>query len=227
LIKGNSDAMFYLGFYYGNQQNNDLMIKYYLMAIELGNYRAMNNLGYYYGEKKDYKLMIIYYLMAIQLGNSNSMYNLGNYYQYGKKDYNAMTQYYLMGIEHGDSNCMYHLGFYYETINDYDAMMKYYIMGAYAGNTSCTNRINKYLSSNPDIRLMELAYDFLTGVNKRTLNKMVTAVMNITNHNILADTMCIICMALAKCVFLECGHPICNKCFIVSNNSCSLCGFKV
>ena len=65
----------------------DLMKKYYLEAIALGNSYAMINLGYYYHFiGKNYDLMKKYYLDAIALGNSDAITNLGNYYLFMEKN---------------------------------------------------------------------------------------------------------------------------------------------
>jgi TPR repeat protein len=65
-----------LGHYYQFiDYNYNLMIKYYLMAIEKGNSYAMNNLGYYYEiEEKKYDLMKKYYVMAIK--NKNQFHQI-------------------------------------------------------------------------------------------------------------------------------------------------------
>jgi hypothetical protein len=151
------------------------------------------------------------------------MNNLGLYY-HTKCDFDLMTKYYLMAIELGNSATMYNLGLYYKKINNQDLMIKYHLMGACVGNTDCIASVNKYLEQKPNIRLMESAYSFLTPANKRLLNETIMDVVNITYHNVFAEKICIIWQELGRCVFLTYGHPICNKCFILSDNMCSLCG---
>ena len=91
--------MTYLGYYYHfTEWNNDLVKKYYLNAITLGNSEAMTYLGWYYSNDNDYYLMKKYYLMAIALGNSNAMLYLGFYYQYTEKNYELMKKYNIMSI---------------------------------------------------------------------------------------------------------------------------------
>ena len=90
-----------MGLYYQYiEMDYELMKKYYLMSIELGNTTAMNNLGNYYKNiDTDYELMMKYYLMAIELRHSVSMNTLGNYYHFIEEDYELMKKYYLMAIE--------------------------------------------------------------------------------------------------------------------------------
>jgi len=97
--KGYSDAMHkdircrYMGY--------DLMIKYYLMAIDKGNTIAMNELGFYYQHaERNYDPMKKYYLMGINKGNSDCMHNLGNYYK-SIRNYDLMKKYYIMAIHEG------------------------------------------------------------------------------------------------------------------------------
>ena len=91
-----------IGFYYEEICKNELnMLKYYEMAIALGNSNAMFNLGCYYGEQNDIPNMVKYYEMAIAQGDSDAMNNLGEYYK-EKKDIPNMVKYWEMAIEHGN-----------------------------------------------------------------------------------------------------------------------------
>lgn len=75
-----SDEFHYLGFYYQHiAKNYDLMMNYYLRAIELGNSSSMNNLGYHYKAVEDFNLMKKYYLMSLELGNQRAIDHLFNY----------------------------------------------------------------------------------------------------------------------------------------------------
>jgi len=116
----------------------DLMMKYYLMAIEKENELAMSNLGIYYHDEKKYDLMMKYYLMAVEKRNGNAMNNLGIYY-YEENKYDLMIKYYLMAIEKGNGNAMINLGYYYYRENKYDLMMKYYLMAIEKGSDHVTN----------------------------------------------------------------------------------------
>jgi len=74
--KGNSAAMYLLGYYCEMQHDYKNMLEYYLMAIEKGNSYAMYRLGYYYEtQHHDYETMIEYYLMAIENGNDQLLLN--------------------------------------------------------------------------------------------------------------------------------------------------------
>jgi TPR repeat protein len=106
--KGNSDAMYDLGYYYQQvEEKYDLMKKYYLQAIDKGNSNSMHNLGEYYQYvEKKYDLMKKYYLQAIDKKNYNAMHNLGYYYQHIKKNYGLMKKYYFMAIYEGRADTM-------------------------------------------------------------------------------------------------------------------------
>ncbi len=143
-----------IGYYYRNiKTNDDLMKKYYLMAIELNNSNAMYNLGNYYECIANYDLMEKYYLMAIELNNTNAMWNLGNYYQY-IENYDLMKKYYLMAVELNHSGVMCYLGYYYKYIEiNYDLMKKYYNMAIKLNNFSAMNSLGCYYEK------IELNYD--------------------------------------------------------------------
>jgi len=74
-------VLLYYGVYYRIHKNYDLMKKYYLMAIEMGNSNAMNNLAVHYETVEiNYDLMKKYYLMAIDNGSLSAMDKLMLYY---------------------------------------------------------------------------------------------------------------------------------------------------
>jgi hypothetical protein len=78
----NSDILYFIGQYYQTEEKYELMEKYYLMGVEIGDLRSIYRLGLYYQEnKKDYDLMKIYYLMGVEKGDSNSMNSLACYYE--------------------------------------------------------------------------------------------------------------------------------------------------
>jgi TPR repeat protein len=132
-----------IGLYYSDIENNyDEALKYYLLAIEMGNNDALCTLGYYYQTvEKNYDLMMKYYLPAIENGDSDAMCNLGDYYVDIEKNYDEAIKYYLMAIENGNSDAMNNLGYYYlnNEIN-YDEAVKYYLMAIENGN--CTAMCN-------------------------------------------------------------------------------------
>jgi hypothetical protein len=145
----NVDDLYYLGVYYQHfrkGQDNDLMKKYYLLAIEKGNTEAMNNLGVHYQWREiNYDLAKKYYFMAIEKGNSRAMCNLGCYYRDVEKNYDLMKKYYLQAIEKGNSEAMDNLGYYYERIDkNYDLMKKYYLQAIDKGNPSAMISLSSY-----------------------------------------------------------------------------------
>jgi TPR repeat protein len=138
---------FYLGVYHGIiKKDFDLMKKYYLMAIDLGNVDAMDNLGYYYqNTEKNYDLMKKYYLMAIDLGSAFAMNNLGSYYCDIIKEYDLMKKYFLMAIDLGHVTSMNNLARYYRyTEKDYDLMKKYFLMAIDLGKSDSMVDLGHY-----------------------------------------------------------------------------------
>ncbi len=110
-------------------KNYHLMIKYYLMAIELNNSIAMVELGKHYRHYlRNYNLMKKYYLMAIELNNPYAMYYLGHYYGEIEHNYVLMEKYYKMAIEFNNFYALHQLAIYYQnTKQKYDLMKQYYI----------------------------------------------------------------------------------------------------
>ena len=122
----NSEDRFILNmigiYYHFMGHDSELMKKYYLMAIDLGQKSAMNDLGYYYHfTEKNYDLMKKYYLMAIELGNYTAMNNLSHYYRYIERNHEMMKKYYSMAIESG----------YDEARIALSDIKKYYYLGIY------------------------------------------------------------------------------------------------
>jgi TPR repeat protein len=133
----------YAGYYYKKQKEYDLMKKYYIMAIKLGNSMAMNNLGYYYKEQKEYDSMKKYYMMAIELGNSTAMFNFGDYHEH-QKEYDLMKKYYIMAIDKGNPSAMYNLGdYYYYTENKLGIAVKYLRMAKDSGHAKAQSILNE------------------------------------------------------------------------------------
>jgi len=142
----------------------DLMKKYYLDAIALGDSNAMCNLGWYYQyTDMNYELMKKYYLDAIALGNSKAMKNLGYYYQYNEKKYDLMTKYYLDAIALNNSYAMLCLGIYYESIRDYKLMVKYCNMATKLGNIEAKTHLKKYN------RLFKIIYSLKQSKTSKTI----------------------------------------------------------
>jgi tetratricopeptide (TPR) repeat protein len=221
---GNVNAMVNLGNYYQLYNNYNMTIKYYSMAIELGNAEAMTNLADYYKNRGDSIKMMKYYIMAICQGYSKAMVGLANYYCMQGNENDEMLKYYLMAIDKGNTTAMYNLGVYYKKKREYDSMIKYYSMGMQAGCSECINAFNTHLKEYSDIKLMTSFYSFLSDTNKQILNRTIINVMHITDHDIIANTMCIMCQELTSCVFLSCSHPICKNCFILPDSKCLICG---
>jgi TPR repeat protein len=143
----NSLENHYLGWYYDKiRENEDLMEKYYLVAIDDDNIYSITNLGSYYKNKnKNYDLMKKYYLMGIDKGHHGSMHHLAQYYQDIEKNYDLAKKYYLMAIDKENTASMNNLGHYYRTTEkNYDLAKKYYLMAIDKGNFDSMNNLGHY-----------------------------------------------------------------------------------
>ena len=110
-IKNNNDVCCMNGlanYYQIIEHNNQLMIDYYLMAIEHNNTTAMCELGSYYETSEQYDLMKKYWLMAIDKGCFIAMYLLGAHYN-RKQNIQLSTKYWLMAIEKGSIDAIQRL----------------------------------------------------------------------------------------------------------------------
>ena len=133
----NSKILNILDLYYEfKEENYTQAIKYYQMALELGNTDAMCNLACYYDKEKDYDQAIQYYQMASELDNTNAMCNLARYYN-EKENYVQAIQYYQMAIKLGNSTAMNNLAYHYEKKEkDYPQAIEYYQMAIKLGNST-------------------------------------------------------------------------------------------
>jgi tetratricopeptide (TPR) repeat protein len=89
----------FLGDYYYDINQYDLMIKYNLLAIEKKDVGAMLVLGAYYQDTEiNYELMKKYFLMAVNEKSDLAMYTLSKHYYTVEKNYEEAIKYYSMGI---------------------------------------------------------------------------------------------------------------------------------
>jgi TPR repeat protein len=182
--------------YYYDIEDFEEMVKYYLMAISVGNnVTAMYNLGTYYYNINDFENMMKYYHMAIQNNDVHSMINMGAYY-HSRKDFEIMKLYYLRAIELGNSDAMFNMGRYYMDIKkDYDMGTKYYMMAAEKGNSDAI-KILEYIN---DLKKCDEDED--------------------------EDEECIVCYNMTEMYYTRCQrHSICFDCSIkLYNKPCPMC----
>jgi hypothetical protein len=96
----------YLGIYYDSKKEYELMIKYFLMAIDNKYYFSGINLGQYYKSIGNYNLMKKYLLMAIDDGLVPAMILLSSYYETIEFNEQLRDKYLLMAIRRGNKNAM-------------------------------------------------------------------------------------------------------------------------
>lgn len=156
LCSTKSKAMLNLALYYFHIENNDdLGLKYILMAIQLNNPYAMLGIGNYYKKKRDYKEMKKYYQMAIKYKNTSAMVAFGNYYRQ-ISDYDNMKIYYNMAMELGDNKAFFEMAtFYYSNkyfsingIEEKKKIEKYYKICIKNNDSNAMNNLASYYLDN-------------------------------------------------------------------------------
>ncbi len=139
-------VLYCTGLYYSIHHMYELAVKYYLMAIELGNIGAMHDLACYYQTvENNYELAVKYYLMAADRGHNGAINNLAYYYQTVENNHELAVKYYLIAADRGHNGAINNLAYYYQTVeNNYELAVKYYLMGADKGNSAAMNNLAYY-----------------------------------------------------------------------------------
>lgn len=148
-----SDLCTYLGLYYEIKKDNDNMMKYYKMAVDLGNSIAMCYLGLHYKRINDNENTVKYHKMAVELGNVDSMVYLGDYHK-DKMDYDDMLKYYLKASELGSIRVNHKLGLFYNSAHDHDNTIYYYQKGISLKSGMCMFNLAKYYGDQGDYENM-------------------------------------------------------------------------
>jgi len=141
---GCKDSMLKFAQYYRTKDYEN-MLKYYNMAIELGNRDAMYSLAHYYHLDNKYEEMLKYYMMAIELGCIQSMTNLGIFYG-EQNNFDEMKKYLEMAIYYGDAKAMQFLASYYDDTEKNEGKMVYYLkLGIEKEDDFCMAMYGEYL----------------------------------------------------------------------------------
>jgi len=246
---GSKAAIFNYALWCEEHDTEENTRKYYLMAIEYGKIDAMNNYASWCEEHGSEEDVQKYYLMAINHDNVFAMYNYARWCEeHSTKD--NVQKYYLMAIEHNDVEAMHNYAkwcekkgtrenivkYYLLAIKyDYAPSMynyamwlydqhdpeykKYFILGCVHNHSACQEFINNKFTSKFMDKINEV-YDYLTDDNKKIANEIIISTHQITNINIMNESLCLVCQTHTKCLFLPCGHPQCMKCW---GAECSLC----
>ena len=244
----NGELLLYHGLYYFIKSDKIKMDEYLLRAIDYGNVPAMNKYANWCMDHKMHDNAQKYYLMAIEHGNIDALFNYALWNEeHGTKE--DTQKYYLMAIEHGDTDAMNNYAiwcinhgtkedvqkYYLMAINNdhVDASYnyvnwclknnnlsykKYFILGCKNNHFGCKTFINEnlilFLDNIDDI------YNYLSNENKNIVNNIIISTYQITNINILNESLCLTCQYHKKCLFLSCGHPQCFSCW---STPCVLC----
>jgi hypothetical protein len=208
-------------FYNENTKNDDLIKKYYLMAIDKGCDKAMYLLShYYFFTEINIDLMIKYGTMAADNGNISSMYVLGMYYYSQKINYSLMKKYLLMAIDKGCHKSMLLLGNYYSNnIEDgsNDLMKQYYLMAIDKGNINAMCKLSVYYKEFEDNEELSKKYNLMA------LDALKKSLKFTSNDE------CIICLDTKDLYENNCErHSVCIECqyqikYVLNEKKCSYC----
>ncbi|SDP69641.1 tetratricopeptide repeat protein [Selenomonas ruminantium] len=139
---GNADAMFDIGYYYEDAENNtDLAKHWYENASQAGDTAALVRLGHIYKHEEDYKHAERYYKKAADSNNEYGMYYLGWFYECYKDDNVSASSWYTKAAELGHDGAMTGLGRYYREQEDYNSAMDWFKKAAQKGNAEAKNLI--------------------------------------------------------------------------------------
>lgn len=150
VLKGNSSAMYEIGFLYnrgveGFPSDQAKAIEWFGKASAKGNDKAAYKMGiaYYHGEgvKRDFTKAMEWFLKAAARGSDDAMNEIGNFYYYElgvPLDYTKALNWYLKAGAKGNSDAMYRSGYLYSlgrgVAKDGTKAMVWFLKAAEKGN---------------------------------------------------------------------------------------------
>lgn len=198
-----TQAMNRLGLYYDDNKKPELMLKYYLLAIDLGDTTAAYNLARYYFDIGEFINMKKYYLLGIKLGDTDSAYELALYY-HDLKDYDNMKKYYIIATEMEIMNPIKNPLAINDGFKDFNPFTLISILESIKNQNSNIKTKIDQLSKNKEITIY---------FNKIRVAKKL-------NHT----EECIICYETKLHINIYCGHCFCIDCYpSLFDKSCPLC----
>jgi signal transduction histidine kinase len=150
--EGKAEAYRLIGIYYDFQGNYPKALKYYQMALKIGEElkdkniisRSYNNIGIIYEIQLDYELALNYYLKSLEIkedigdtyGMINTLNNIGNIYRY-LKEYSNALEYFKRSLQlskdinnkTGISMSTISIGLAYNNMGDKYQAIEYYKNG--------------------------------------------------------------------------------------------------
>lgn len=158
LVKS-SRAAYYLGDFYEYIDNDDELLQYYGMVVELNNddkyyVLAVESLGSYYYEKDDMNMALKYFKLGDEKGHEMCTIKCAHICKYFG-DIEGMTEYLKKAVNKGSVYAIWELIDYYEHV-DYNETVKYYKMGVERDNVEFMYKFGEYYY---DCKQHELAFE--------------------------------------------------------------------
>jgi len=136
---------FYYGAYFHMKKNEELMNKWYRVAIRYGYDDAMAYMGYYYDQKKKYRKMKKWYNRGIKVKNARCMFNLASHYHCVRMNRKRADKWYKKAIKYGCKEAYINYGFFNYERKDYETMKEYYHKAIeYGDYNACANLATFY-----------------------------------------------------------------------------------
>lgn len=139
-----------------NNNNIDLILKYYLQGIELGFKQCYSELAQLYSEgiivEQNFDLANKYFSLGVKNGDIKSILVLGERYNFSK-DYEKAIEYFLAGVELNNGKSMFYLAKYYRDglgvkcdLGKSDELLE---KGAKIGDEDCLNTLISLCPDSP------------------------------------------------------------------------------
>lgn len=142
-VMTDEDYLFMGNYFKENENDVELMEKYYKMGAKLGNGECYFNLGVMYEEYGEFEKMEICYKKAGRRGISNALNNLGIYYK-RLGDFDGAINYLKKAVKQDNVTSMHNLGKIYWELCKFSKMKKYYYMAGKKGYCESLRELGLY-----------------------------------------------------------------------------------
>ena len=158
------------GDYYSKLNDEENMLKYYNMGIDVKSHTVFNYLGRYYERVQQFDMAKKFYLIGSEKKDKYAAFNLGVYYA-NNNDIDNMLKYYLLSIELGYAKAAYYVGRHYYDKKDYNIAIKYYNLGVKKGDTEAMDKLGRHYEIMKDYPKM---FKFFTmAIDRNCIDAMV------------------------------------------------------
>ena len=179
----NTESMYNLALYYEFIGDENSMIKYLLMAVELNCETSMIYIAkYYYESKNDITKMKHFLSKAIANNNCNSINYLANFYFYTCQD-ELLEKCLKKSCKLNSSEGYYIYGKYYETKKKFSKMIENLLISIKLGNSDAMNVLGTYYHENK--KTNKMIYYYKMGIelgNKDCMNNLAVYYKSVKNY---------------------------------------------